>query len=64
VPVKSDDDLHRRLQAACDDAAEAGRAALRAVSLADFINGKGRKDADLGIFVDGGAGRTEDATVT
>src|SRR5262249_24722286 len=41
VPVKGGVELHRRLQAACDDAAEAGRAALRGVSLADLLNGEG-----------------------
>jgi DNA-binding IscR family transcriptional regulator len=39
VPVKDGDDLHRRLKAACDDAAEAGRAVLRAVSLVDLLDG-------------------------
>jgi DNA-binding IscR family transcriptional regulator len=59
VPVKGGDELHRRLQAACDDAAEAGRAVLRAVSLADLLAGG---DADAGrFFVDGGAGRGDDA---
>jgi DNA-binding IscR family transcriptional regulator/DNA-binding XRE family transcriptional regulator len=37
MPVKGGDGLHRRLQAACDEATEAGRAALQAVSLADLL---------------------------
>jgi DNA-binding IscR family transcriptional regulator/DNA-binding XRE family transcriptional regulator len=41
VPVLDGDELHRRLQAACDDAAEAGRAVLRAVSLAELLDGEG-----------------------
>jgi len=40
VPVKDGDELHRRMQAVCDEAAEAGRAVLRAVSLADLLEGK------------------------
>jgi DNA-binding IscR family transcriptional regulator len=40
VPVRGGDELHRRLQGACDDAAEAGWAALRAVSLADLLDGE------------------------
>jgi DNA-binding IscR family transcriptional regulator len=47
VPVKDGDDLHRRLQAACEEAAEAGRAVLRAVSLANLLGGN---DADWGDF--------------
>jgi hypothetical protein len=39
VPVKGGAGLHRRLQAAWDDAAEMGRAFLRAVSLADLLDG-------------------------
>jgi DNA-binding IscR family transcriptional regulator/DNA-binding XRE family transcriptional regulator len=39
VPVNGGDHLHRRLQAACDEAAEAGRAVLGAVSLADLLGG-------------------------
>jgi DNA-binding IscR family transcriptional regulator len=38
VPGEGDDDLHRRLLSACDAAAEAARAALRAVSLADLLD--------------------------
>ena len=41
VPVMDGDNLHRRMQAACDVAAEAGRALLRAVSLADLLDGDG-----------------------
>jgi transcriptional regulator with XRE-family HTH domain len=37
VPVKDGDELHGQLQAACDDAAEAGRAMLREESLADLV---------------------------
>jgi DNA-binding IscR family transcriptional regulator/DNA-binding XRE family transcriptional regulator len=39
VRVNGGDHLHRRLQAACDEAAEAGRAVLGAVSLADLLGG-------------------------
>jgi DNA-binding IscR family transcriptional regulator len=41
VRVKGGAVLHRRLQAACDGAPEAGRAVLRAVSLADLLSGEG-----------------------
>jgi hypothetical protein len=40
VTVKGDDVLHCRLQAACDEAAEAGRAVLRSVGLADLFDGE------------------------
>jgi DNA-binding IscR family transcriptional regulator len=39
VAVKGGDELHRRLQKACDDAAEAGRAVLGTVSLTDLVGG-------------------------
>jgi DNA-binding IscR family transcriptional regulator/DNA-binding XRE family transcriptional regulator len=42
LPVKGGAKLHRRLEAACGEAAEAGRAMLRAVSLADLLDGEGR----------------------
>jgi transcriptional regulator with XRE-family HTH domain len=41
VSVRGRAGLHRRLQAACDETAEAGRAVLLAVSLADLLDGKG-----------------------
>jgi Iron-dependent Transcriptional regulator/Helix-turn-helix domain/Homeodomain-like domain len=41
VPVKGGDELHRRLQVACDDAAEAAQAVLWAVSLEDLLSGEG-----------------------
>jgi DNA-binding IscR family transcriptional regulator len=41
VPVEGGTVLLRRLQTACDEAAEAGRVALRAVSLADLLDGEG-----------------------
>jgi hypothetical protein len=40
VPVKGGGEVRRRLQAACDDAAKAGRAVLRKVSLADLLDGE------------------------
>lgn len=40
VAVKGGNELHRRMQAACDEAAQALRAALRAVSLADLLDGE------------------------
>jgi DNA-binding IscR family transcriptional regulator len=40
VPVKGGAELHRWLQAACDEGAEAGRAVLGAVSLADLVGGE------------------------
>lgn len=56
VAVKGGRELHRRMQAACEEAAEAGRAALRAVSLAELHAGNGAERGSLSLTT-GGDGR-------